>query len=76
MNWEIGIDIYPLLCVKWGFPSASDRKESACIMGDLGLIPGSGRSWGREWQPTPVFLPGESLGQKSVVVYSLWGRRE
>ena len=29
--------------------------------GDLGLIPGSGRSpWRREWQLTPVFLPGES----------------
>ena len=29
--------------------------------GDVGLIPGSGRSpGGRAWQPTPVFLPGES----------------
>ena len=28
---------------------------------DLGLIPGSGRfPWRRAWQPTPVFLPGES----------------
>ena len=25
------------------------------------------------WQPTPVFLPGESHGQRSLVVYSLWG---
>ena len=30
---------------------------------------------GREWQPTPVFLPGESHGQRSVVGYSPWGRR-
>ena len=27
--------------------------------------------WRRKGQPTPVFLPGESHGQKSVVVYSL-----
>ena len=29
--------------------------------------------WRREWQPTPVFLPGESHGQRSLVGYSLWG---
>ena len=29
-----------------GFPSGSDGKESACKVGDLGLIPGSGRSPG------------------------------
>ena len=31
--------------------------------------------WRREWQPTPVFLPGESHGQRSLVGYSPWGRR-
>ena len=30
----------------------------------------------KEWPPTPVFLPGESHGQRSLVSYSLWGRRE
>ena len=30
----------------------------------------------REWQPTPVFLPGESYGQRSLVGYSPWGRKE
>jgi len=30
----------------WGFPGDSDSKESACNSGDLGLIPGSGRSLG------------------------------
>ena len=49
-------------CGTMGFPSGSDSKESACNMGDLGLIPGLGRSPGGEWQPTPVFLPGESPG--------------
>ena len=30
----------------------------------------------REWQPTPVFLPGESHGQRSLAGYSPWGHRE
>ena len=30
----------------------------------------------RKWQPTPVFLPGESLGQGSLVGYSPWGHKE
>ena len=30
----------------------------------------------RKWQPTPAFLPGESHGQRSLVSYSPWGRRE
>ena len=30
----------------------------------------------RKWQPTPVFLPEKSHGQKSLAGYSLWGRRE
>ena len=32
--------------------------------------------WRRAWQPTPVFLPGESHGQRSVVGYSPWGHIE
>ena len=31
--------------------------------------------WRRKWQPTPVFLPGESQGQRSLVGCRLWGRR-
>ena len=29
----------------------------------------------RKWQPTPGFLPGESYGQWSLVVYSSWGHK-
>ena len=44
-----------------GFSGSSAGKESACNVGDLGSIPGLGRSpWRRAWQPTSVFLPGES----------------
>ena len=32
--------------------------------------------WRRKWQPTPVFLPGESQGRGSLVGCSLWGRTE
>ena len=33
--------------------------------------------WRREgWQPTPVFLPGESQGQRSLVGCRLWGHTE
>ena len=32
--------------------------------------------WRREWQPTPVFLPGKSQGQRSLVGCSPWGRKE
>ena len=32
--------------------------------------------WRRAWRPTPVFLPGESHGQRSLAGYSPWGRSE
>ena len=32
--------------------------------------------WSRKWQPTPMFLPGESQGRKSLVGFPLWGRTE
>ena len=32
--------------------------------------------WRRKWQPTPVFLPGESQGQGSLVGSRLWGHTE
>ena len=32
--------------------------------------------WRRKWQPTPVFLPGEFQGQKSLAGHSPWDRKE
>ena len=32
--------------------------------------------WKRKWLPTPVFLPGESHGQRSLAGYSPWGCKE
>ena len=37
----------------------------------VGKIP-----WRRAWQPTPVLLPGESYGQRSLACYSPWGCKE
>ena len=63
--------------VQYGFPGGSEVKASACNVGDLGSIPGWGRfPWRRKWQPTPVFLPGESHGQRSLVGYSPRGCKE
>ena len=42
------------------FPGGSDGKESACSSGDLPWVRKS--PWRREWQHTPVFMPGESHG--------------
>ena len=67
------------------FLGGSDGKQSTCNAGDLGLIPVSGRSpgggnghpfWRRKWQSTPVLLPRKSHGQRSLVGYSPWGRKE
>ena len=43
-------------------------KESACQCRRHGFNPWIGKiPWRRKWQPTPVFLPGESRGQRSLV---------
>ena len=63
--------------MKTGFPGGSDGKEYACNARELGSIPGSGRSPGRrEWQPIPVFWPGQSHGQTILVGYSPLGHKE
>ena len=60
-----------------GFPGGSDSKESDCNAGDPGSIPGLRRCpWRRKWQSTPVFLPGEFHGKKSLVGYSPKGHKE
>ena len=53
------------------FPGGLDGKASAYNVGDLGSIPGK-IPWRRKWQPTPVFLPGKSHGQRGLVGYSPW----
>ena len=59
-------------------PVGPDGTESACSVGDLGLILGLGRSRGGGHDNTscPVVLPGESCGQRSLAGYSPWDRKE
>ena len=60
-----------------GLPWWLSSKESACNMGDVGSIPGLGRSLGEgHSNPTPIFLPGESHGQRSLEGHSPWGCKE
>ena len=60
-----------------GFPAGSVGQESACNAGDQSLIPGSGRiPKNVKWQPTAVFLPRKSHGQRTLAGYSPWGSQE
>ena len=54
------------------------RGESICLQGRRpGFNPWVRKiPWRRKWQPTPVFLPGESHGRRSLVGYSPWGHKE
>ena len=76
-----------VLCHEHRVESSSVGNEPACSAGDIGnrySIPGSGHRkqvfnpWvrRRKWQPTPVFLPRKSHGQRSLVGYSTKGRKE
>ena len=51
-------------------PAAQETQELP-VLRCLGKIP-----WRRAWQPTPVFLPGESHGQRNLTDYSPWGHQE
>ena len=60
-----------------GFPDSSDSKVSTCNARDLGSIPGSGRSPGGGYGNLLQYSCLENPhGQRSLVDYSPWGRRE
>ena len=68
-QWEFG-DSEMALVVKNLPVKAGDIR-------DAGSIPAFRRfPWRREWLPPPVFLPGESHGQRSLAGYSPWGRKQ
>ena len=56
-----------------GLPSMGLRRVRHNRANSLSLF--TFMHWRRKWQPTPVFLPGESQGQRSLVGGRLWGRR-
>ena len=60
-----------------GFPGGSDGKASACNVGVVGVILGLGRSPGKgNGSPLQYSLPGEFHGQRSLVGYNPWARKE
>ena len=63
--------------VFWGFPGGSDGKESACNVGDLGSVPGLGRSpGGGQGNPLQYSCLENPHGQRSLAGYSPWGLKE
>ena len=66
---------FTLFTFRVGFPAGSGVKNPRVNAGAAGSIPGSGRSPRRKWKPTPVFLPGKSHGQRSLVGYIPWDHK-
>ena len=65
------------VCELVGFPGGSDSKESSCNAGDLGSIPGFERSpGGGHGNPLQYSCLENPHGQRSLVGYSSWGRKE
>ena len=50
--------------------NAGDARDTG-LVSQVKKIP-----WRREWQPIPVFLPGECHGWRSLAGYSPWGHKE
>ena len=62
VNLKSNLAVFKAFCLQYGRP---------------GFDPWVGKVlWRRKWQPTPVLLPGKSHGQRSLVGYSPWGRKE
>jgi len=60
-----------------GFTHGSESKESACNAGGPEFSPCVGKiPWRREWLTTPVFLPREFYGQRSLVGHNPWGQSQ
>ena len=53
-----------------------NQSANAGDTGDVGSIPGWEYPWRKKWQPTPIFLPGESDGQRILEGYSPWVLKE
>ena len=61
-----------------GFPGGASGKEPICQCRTHkrhGFDPWVGKNWRRKWQPTPVFLPEEIHGPRSLAGYSPWGHK-
>ena len=60
-----------------GFPRWQSGKQPTCQCSRLWFDPWVRKiPWRKKWQPTPVFLPGKSHGQKSLTGYSPWDHKD
>ena len=79
-KWYIRCLIYIRYSFIWTSQVARVVKNSPANVGDMkrcGFDPWVGKiPWKKAWHPIPVFLPGESLGQRSLAGYSPWGHKE
>ena len=67
----------PTLGKVLGFPGGSSDKESSCQRRRCGFVPWVRKiPWRRKLKPTPVFLPGESQRQRSLLGYNPWSCKE
>ena len=63
--------------LQWQLLSLYCGKESDCQCRRCEFNPWVGKiPWRKKWQPTPVFLPGKSHGQRSLAGYSPWDCKE
>ena len=63
--------------IYWASLVAQMVKNPLVICGKPGFDPWVWKiPWRRAWQPTPVFLPGESHGQRSLAGYGPWSLKE
>ena len=77
-SWQNSFSLCPAsFC---DFPDSTSDKEPACQCRRhkrLGFHPWVRKiPWRRKWQPTPIFLPGEFHGQRSLEDYSPWGHKK
>ena len=60
----------------WGFPGGTSGYEPVCQCRRHKRHGFRKMPWRRAWQPTPIFLPGESHGKRSLAFYSPSGHTE
>ena len=69
--------MHTVYCLPHPYYQVAQCKESTCPCRRHGFDPWVEKiPWRREWQPTPVFLPGESHGQRRLEGYSPCSRKE
>ena len=66
-NWVMSVGAYPRGSVVKNLPAMQETPVQSLGRED---------PWRRKWQPIPVFLPGKSHGQRSLVDYGPWGCKE